>query len=544
MLLSLASLLLAAAIARAEPMRGMYIVSGAFIRGWEAGLGVPFVLSTQDKLEATMARSLADIKRLGFNTVIVDSGFYAGENVNFDDYALIILRQAARDGLGVVLGLPVTCPPAAPDCLSTPVKANQADLSSCIDGAGQRAFVDRFAGQPGLAGFDCVFENMTRPEVTPQVRASMHALTLYIQSKGKFYIEVPSAGAQNPAVGVFSLVTPEMNPKLFPTPAAMFTEVSNDAAREGGAEISLWHAQTIPQFGYPSGPAGTQKWHQLQYDAFVRVRPRNVTVFDYQKVIATQDGRLQFYTPRGWLMSLMARLDDPSLTFYDPLESLFSSMVMHVQPSGVHYLDDGLDALLGHGVDGGTAAIAKDGALRVPLAIASQGGKPLVSPQAGTFSAWVKAAWPIGSAEEHGLLQVPCLAPGRNCVQLRIAAGKLELALRDGEGTQKSVAAALAGGWRMSAWNQVAATWDLAAGQLALYLNGRKIGAAQAAWAATAAPAAPATGEVTIGNLGAAAGAGDNGLDGELDEVRLYSRALPSDQIARLYGALAGARLQ
>jgi len=48
------------------------------------------------------------------------------------------------------------------------------------------------------------------------------------------------------------------------------------------------------------------------------------------------------------------------------------------EPFGVSYRHDGLDALIGHGVDGGTARIEHDGGLTVPLAIAGEGGRPLV----------------------------------------------------------------------------------------------------------------------------------------------------------------------
>ncbi len=515
----------------------MYIVSGAFIRGWRDGPGVQLVLETRQNLETAMAISAADIKRLGFNTIIVDAGFFAGRYLGYDEYARIILEQAARGGLGVLLGMPQNCPASSPHCMNSRDELDAATMTSCTDGPDQRAFVDRFVGEPSLIGFDCGYENFGRPNVTSEVLASMHALTEYIRSKGKIFFDVPAAGRQERARGVFSLMTPQMNPKLYSSPAKMFAEVDTDAARFDGAEINFWHSQTLPEYGYPSGPLGTAKWHQLQYDAFVGVRPRNVTVFDYQKVIAAHDGPLQYYTPRGWLMSLMARLDDASLVFYDPLELAFSSSVMHVEPVDVRYLHNGADAVLGHGVDGGDAWVARDGGLRVPLAIDTQGGSPLISQEAGTFLAWVKAEWPAASGEPHGLLQAPCLDLGRSCLQLRIAAdGALDLSLWDGRGGQVSVAVPLTGVWHTDAWNQVAATWDRAAGRLMIYLNGRRIGAGQAEWAASSAlPDTLVKYNVTIGNLGDPASAQEGGLDGEIDEVRFYSRALPADQIARLY---------
>ncbi len=532
---------LSPAIGANAPIRAMYIVSGAFERGWRDGLGVPSVLATRQDLQSAMAQSTADIKRLGFNAIILDPTYFAGRSVGFEDYARVAIAAAAGSGIGVLLGIPPRCPAASPDCLRRRAGRDAATMDSCTDGPEQRGFVDRFAGAPALLGFSCAFENFGQPTVTPEVLARMRALTEYIRSKGKIFLDVPAAGRQQRARGGFSLLTPELNPKLFATPTKMLREVATDAARDAGVEVNFWHSETVPQYGYPDGPSGTAKWHQLQYDAIVRVRPRNLTVFDYQKVIAANDGMLQFYRPRGWLMSLMARLDDRSLTFYDPLESRFASTVMHVEPVGVRYTHDGLGGVLHRDVDGGAAWIGHDGGLLVPLAIDPQGGRPLVSQEAGTFSAWIKADWGSVSGTPHGLLQVPCPDPGRTCLQLRIVgADRFELSLRDASGAQVTAAAPLAGAWHPGAWNHVAATWDRA-GRLALYLDGRMVGAARGAWTATPAPPEMlAKQRITIGNLGGSAGAGAAGLDGEIDEVRLYSRAMAAGEIARLRNAFTG----
>lgn len=538
--LLLCRLLLPAARAADAPIRAMYIVSGAFERGWRDGLGVPSVLATRRDLETAMAQSTADIKRLGFTAIILDPTFFAGRTIGFDDYARVAIKAAAARGIGVFLGIPPRCPAGQPDCLSRRAGRDAATMASCMDGPQQRAFVDRFAGEPALIGFDCAFENFGQPTVTPEVLARMRALTGYIRSQGKIFLDVPAAGRQQRARGTFSLLTPELNPKLFATPAAMLREVAADAAQDDGIEVNFWHSETLPQYGYPDGPPGTAKWHQLQYDAIVSVHPRNLTVFDYQKVIAAADGQLRFYRPRGWLMSLMARLDDRSLVFYDPLESEFASTVLHVEPVGVRYRPDGLGGFLGHDVDGGAAWIEPRGALLVPLASHAQGGATLVSRNAGTFSAWIKADWRSAPGVAHGLLRVPWRDAGRTCLQLQITgSGLLELSLPEAGGAAVTATAPLAGGWRSGAWNHVAATWDRAAG-LALYLDGRLIGTARGGW--TAAPAPPATlpmERITIGNLGGADGAGEAGLDGEIDEVRLYSRALASGEIARLRHAFS-----
>jgi Concanavalin A-like lectin/glucanases superfamily len=524
-------------------LRGIYIVSGAFERGWEDGPGVPGVLATRQALETALARSIADIRRLGFNTLILDPGFYAGRSFSYEAYAEIAAEQAAQGRVGILLGLPISCPAAAPQCWENPRERNDAYLAACSDGADQRAFIDRFAARPAVSGFLCAYENFGQPNVTPASLAAIGRLTRYIEDKGKIYFDIPAAGRQSRVENVFSLITPQLNPRLFSTPSAMAAEIGADATRYGGAEINFWHSQTTPENGYPAGASGAEKWHQLQYDALVRLRLRNVTVFDYQKLLAAQDGTIEFYQPRGWLMSLMARIEDPSLVFYDPLESRFASAVMHVAPFGVTYGHDGLDALIGHGVDGGTAEIGRDGGLVVPMAIAAEGGFPLSSIEAGTFSAWVKASWPARSDGAHGLLQTPCFAPDRNCLSLEIAGENIEMILWDGRGARVSEAAPLGDLWRPGEWNYLAATWDRRSGHLALYCDGHLIGTRARRW--DAGPALPRDTEnyrLVIGNLGARAPDDTHGLDGELDEARLYSRALAAEQIDQLYRSFTRTR--
>lgn len=534
---------LSAAPAKTSPLLGIYIVSGAFARGWSEAAAAPDVLATRDTLTVALAQTIADIKRLGFNTLILDPGFYAGRSFGYDTYSEIATKQAARGGVGIMLGLPISCPAADPKCWDNRQQRNDAYLDSCRDGPDQRAFVDRFAGKPAVKGFLCAYENFGQPNATAASLAAVHRLTRYIESKSEIYFDIPAAALQNRVAGVFTLITPQLNPRLYATPARMRAEIAADAASYGGAEINFWHSQTTPQNGYPPGPAGTAIWHQLQYDAFISVRPRNVTVFDYQKLIADRDGTLEFYRPRGWLMSLMARLDDPSLTFYDPLESAFSSAVLHVEPSAVAYSHDGLDALLDHRIDGGAAMIARNGGLSVPLVIPSEGGTPLVSLAAGTFSAWIKADWPVGSDAEHGLLRMPCLAADRDCLTVEIAKGYFELTLTDTARHQVAARAQLGGCWRRSEWNHLAATWALAAGRLVLYCDGNAIASVAETWDDEPPPSGPAAEHrLVIGNLEDTAGkggarglAGARGLDGELDEVRLYSRALRAEEVAQLH---------
>ena len=530
---------LSAGALRTPPLLGVYVVSGAFARGWnQAGLGTD-PLAAPDALAAALDLAIADIKRLGFNTLILDPGFYAGRAFGYETYSEIAVAEAERGGLDVILGLPIACPAIRPKCWDDSRERNDAYLDSCRDDPDQRAFVDRFVGKPAVTGFQCAYENFGQPNATAASLAAVHRLTRYIEGKGKIYFDIPAAALQQRVADVFSLITPQLNPRLYATSQRMYAEIAADAARWGGAEIALWHSQATPENGYPPGAAGTEKWHRLQYDAFIRARPRNITVFDYQKLVAEHDGPLDFYRPRGWLMSLMMRLRDRSLTFYDPLESAFSSAVLHVEPFAVAYRHDGGDALLGHAIDGGVAAIHRNGGLVVPLAIPDQGGAPLVTLSAGTFSAWIKIGWPVTTEAEHGLLQMPCLAADRECLAAAIANGALRLVLTDTAGRQVGAAAGLGACWRRAGWNHLAATWMRAAGRLALYCNGNAIAVVGKSWDGAPPPNPTAENHFVIGNRQDAGGKpGAEGLDGELDEVRLYSRALAPDEIARLYRGL------
>jgi hypothetical protein len=511
----------------------MYIVSGAFARGWRNGPGVADVFANRQTFAAALAAADADIKRLGFNTVILDPGFYDNPAFGYGAYAQIAARQAARDRIGLVIGLPVTCPAEAPRCWDDPHARNDAYLASCQAGPDQRAFVDRFAAAPAVKGFLCAYENFGQPNATPSALAAVKALTRYIEDKGRFFFDIPAAGRQDRVEGVFSLMTPQLNPRLYATPALMRAELRADNARYGGSEINFWHRDAVPENGYPAGVSGTEKWHQLQYDAFIRLRPRNITVFDYQKLIAARDGELLFYRPRGWLMSLMARLNDPGLVFYDPLEAEFSSRVMHAEPVKLDYRHDGADALLGRGVDGGTAAVGRDGALLVPLIVPEQGPAPLFSVDAGTFTAWIKADWASGADARHGLLQTPCLA-GLGCLVLEIGGGEFRFALTDSTGVRLAAAAPLAG-WRRRAWNHLAASWDRVRGKVVLYCNGRPAAILSSGWRSGAVPQSAAAARLVVGSLGNGKPDGEHGLDGELDEVRLFTRALSADEIGALY---------
>ncbi len=106
-----------------------------------------------------------------------------------------------------------------------------------------------------------------------------------------------------------------------------------------------------------------------------------------------------------------------------------------------------------------------------------------------------------------------------------------------------SVVGPLAACRRQGEWGQVAAGWDQAAGRLALYCDGRPIAVAQRRWNAGPPPSRPLESQrLVIGNLGDGEPDSRHGLDGELDEVRLYARALSADEIGALYRNFAGSR--
>jgi len=131
---------------------------------------------------------------------------------------------------------------------------------------------------------------------------------------------------------------------------------------------------------------------------------------------------------------------------------------------------------------------------------------------------------------------MPCLADGRDCLTAEIVKGNFGLTLTDGARRQVAATARLEECWRRGEWSHLAATWALAAGRLALYCDGHAIASVDKSWEDKPSLPRPATDRLIIGNLAGPGGKGSaHGLAGELDEVRLYSRALPPDQILQLY---------
>ncbi|WP_327584918.1 DNRLRE domain-containing protein [Nonomuraea sp. NBC_00507] len=85
---------------------------------------------------------------------------------------------------------------------------------------------------------------------------------------------------------------------------------------------------------------------------------------------------------------------------------------------------------------------------------------------------------------------------------------------------------------RLNEWTHLAGVYDSAAGQISLYVNGRPEG--------TAAIAQPwnATGPLTIGR-GKVNGAASDYWPGDVDEVRVYGRAMFADEVADLVNSAA-----
>jgi hypothetical protein len=243
---------------------------------------------------------------------------------------------------------------------------------------------------------------------------------------------------------------------------------------------------------------------------------------------------MDFYEPRGWIMSMMARLRDPTLVFYDPIESAFTSQVLHGIPSNVRFEGGGLDASRGGSIDGGTVFIPVDGAINVPWSTDETGKQPLFSLAEGSVSVWIKADL---SRNASSRVIAELAGSESNAFRLEISrSDKLAFFLSDKHGKKVEINAPIARHWRTQQWNHVAVSWNQSAGRLALFLNGVKLASKNDIWASGLREAEVsdlAQRSVILGNDKD----GQSGLIGFLDEIRIYRREITAADVKILFTA-------
>jgi hypothetical protein len=143
-----------------------------------------------------------------------------------------------------------------------------------------------------------------------------------------------------------------------------------------------------------------------------------------------------------------------------------------------------------------------------------------------TLAAWVRPADTTGTATV--VSQDAALGSG---FALQQTGGRWALTVPAADGGTP-VRALSAGAPRPGEWTHLTGVYDAAAGELALYVNGRREG--------TAVHTQPwdATGPLAIGR-GRAAGAAAEFWRGDLDDVRVYGRAMFGDEVAELVNSAA-----
>jgi hypothetical protein len=157
-----------------------------------------------------------------------------------------------------------------------------------------------------------------------------------------------------------------------------------------------------------------------------------------------------------------------------------------------------------------------------------------LDPATLTVTAWISpAAWPADGAVVAKQAVTgpwyPLTPPNAGYALRTTAAGAVTFTVAAG-GTSHQAAAAAAG--LAGGWHHVAGTFD--GGRITVYIDGNPAATAAAAGAVSA--AAGANLMIAAGPFGATAP-----FAGAVDEVRVYSRALPAAEIAALYAAAGAA---
>ncbi|MGW4411944.1 LamG-like jellyroll fold domain-containing protein [Nonomuraea sp. NPDC004702] len=170
------------------------------------------------------------------------------------------------------------------------------------------------------------------------------------------------------------------------------------------------------------------------------------------------------------------------------------------------------------------------GALRLAGAYAQTGGPVADTGRNFAVAAWVRLTGTAASAtavtQEGG-------RTGAFSLQYSKADNRWALAVTGADADAATAVRALsAAAPRLNEWTHLAGVYDSAAGQISLYVNGRL--------ESSAAVPAPwnAAGPLTIGR-GKAAGAAADFWPGDVDDVRLYGRAMFADEVADLVNSAA-----
>ncbi|MFC5832329.1 LamG-like jellyroll fold domain-containing protein [Nonomuraea insulae] len=207
-------------------------------------------------------------------------------------------------------------------------------------------------------------------------------------------------------------------------------------------------------------------------------------------------------------------------------------------PSGHWPMDDGqgtvaADAAGAHPatLTGATWTPGKNGtALKLANAYARTSGPVIDTGRNYTVTAWARLT---GSAATATAVTQEGGRTGAFALQYSKTNDRWALGVTGSDADAAPVTRALsAAAPRLNEWTHLTGVYDSAAGQISLYVNGRL--------ESTVAVTAPwnATGPLTIGR-GKVAGAASEYWPGDVDEVRVYGRAMFADEVADLVNSAA-----
>ncbi|MGP4093856.1 LamG-like jellyroll fold domain-containing protein [Nonomuraea sp. KM90] len=207
-------------------------------------------------------------------------------------------------------------------------------------------------------------------------------------------------------------------------------------------------------------------------------------------------------------------------------------------PAGHWTLDDGqggtaADAAAAHPATlyGATWTTGRTGSgLRLASAYAQTTGPVVDTGRNFTVTAWARLT---GNAATATVVTQEGTRTGGFALQYSKADDRWALTRPGTDADNAATARALsAAAPRLTEWTHLTGVYDSAAGQISLYVNGRLEGTAAVtqAW--------NATGPLTIGR-GRVNGAASDYWPGDVDEVRVYGRAMFADEVAELVNSAA-----
>jgi len=299
--------------APAGQFSGVYLHPFELAAQWERYFGVPIsaTFGSVDRTRQMLSVTARDAKNIGFNALVVSSYDYPGLTRSVawpvavpysgmgsaQGFIELAAQAASEHNLALVVAL-------SPQGAQPEPNSHLAWAQTCEDSEWSRREVQYFRQLPAVTGILCAFEGWgALPQaVTPSdyqnVLSLIGSLKSVVESNGLYFLNVPSAGngpfSRHPpfSADLFTRVTAQLNPRLYPDPETMDQVVQvYSRAPTTGVEMSIWHQALLnsPLARLQDGAAVpsmsvVEEWNRLQRNAVLRFRPRVVTWEDYERL--------------------------------------------------------------------------------------------------------------------------------------------------------------------------------------------------------------------------------------------------------------------